>query len=80
MGGSLPAGSLRYLIKRVVNDASATLDTEQEERILTFCLSKGEPNLYPDLRAANSGDKKRFIEYFDVAQEVVDEVSGATPY
>lgn len=78
--GSLPAGGLRYLIKKVTNDASASGDEDLDERIMAYCLSNGDPELYPDLRAANSGRTRGFTEFFEVALIVVDEITGASPY
>jgi len=64
MGGSVPSSMLKYMYKDLTKDASKSLDIELDKRILNYCLSKGDKDLWPDLRAANSGASNRYDIFF----------------
>ena len=50
------------------------------ERYLKYCLIKGYMDIWPDLRASNSGRPQTYKEFFNIVQEVIEEISGSHPY
>ena len=60
MGGSVPTGMLKLMYKELTNDSSACQNSELLQRCLKYCLSKGNPDLWPDLRAALNGSSHKY--------------------
>ena len=64
IGGSVPNSMLQHMYKKLTNDVSKCIDVELDQRILKYCLSKGDKDLWPDLRAVNSGAKTKYDTFF----------------
>ena len=76
MGGSIPSGTLRAMYYDLSRDARKSDNPELDERILKYCLSNGDKDLWPDLRAAINGRPEYYSLFFQVAEEVIDDISG----
>ena len=80
MGASVPKGMLKHMYKVLTKDARIVTNKEHDERILKYCLSKGEADLWPDLRAANNGSKEQYSIFYEEAQKIIDEISTVDSY
>ena len=47
---------------------------------LNQCLSKGDPNLLPDLHAINNGATQKYNTFFSVAKRIFYQINGAEAY
>ena len=63
MGASVPKGMLKHMYKVLTKDARLAVDVEHDERILKYCLSKGDLDLWPNLRSANNGAEERYTVF-----------------
>ena len=68
MGASVPKGMLKHMYKVLTKDARLVADVKHDQRILKYCLSKGDPDLWPDLRSANNGAEERYAVFFMKSQ------------
>ena len=80
MGASVPNSMLQHMYTFFTKDARKSRNQLMDERILKYCLSRGNPDLWPDLRAANSGAKEKYTIFFDEAQKVIEQISGVDAY
>ena len=54
---------LKLMFRDLTKDSSASTNNELMERCLKYCLSKGDMDLWPDLRAANNGRPQKYKEF-----------------
>ena len=78
--GGVPTCLLRRLFKKLSNDSTCKKKKVMEQRVLQYCLAKGDDRLWPDLCAALNGRAEQFTEFYKTAKEVIEEISGASPY
>ena len=79
-GVGIPEEVLRVIYRELTGDASALRDEAIYIRALDYCISKGNPDLWPDLWAAINGADEKFSVFYKYTEQVIEEVSGATPY
>ena len=77
LGGSVPNRMLRILYLELSNDPTKSNYPEFDERIFRYCLSKGDSELWPDLRSAINGNKEMYSVFYSIAQQVIDGITGA---
>jgi hypothetical protein len=80
LGPGATSGILRAICRHLINDSTAPRDKEMEERMLRYVAECGDPDFWPDLRAAVNGGEEQYQTFFRVAEEVVGELTGATAY
>jgi hypothetical protein len=80
LGGGVPSGMLRSLYRYLTKDVAAHPNTEQEQMVLLYVLSKGDPGLWPDLRASLNGVKEKYTLFYQVAEQVIESVTCASAY
>jgi len=80
MGSNTPPGILRMIYNEVSETGRSSKNQEMDKRLLHYALSHGDPSMYPDLHAANNGKKPQYDKIFDIADCVIEDGSGATPY
>jgi hypothetical protein len=80
LGGGIPAGLLQHIAKDISGDSSMSRDKEQTNRVILYCVSQGVDALWPDLRAALCGGQNQFDVFFKFAENVVEDITGATAY
>jgi hypothetical protein len=80
IGGGVPSGMLRSIYRELTKDSTSPRSVKQEEVVLRYVISRGDPSLWPDLRAAMNGAEEQYSIFFSVAQQVIEEVTCATPY
>jgi hypothetical protein len=51
---------------------------ELQERVMLYCLSKGDLALWLDLRATLNGAAVKFDVFYKVAGDAIEEIGGAT--
>jgi hypothetical protein len=80
IGSGVPACLLKHLFKKLTNDCTTEKNKEIEERVLQYCLAQDDDCLWPDLRAAVNGKEEKYTEFYKIAEEIIEEISGASPY
>jgi len=80
MGSNTPPGILRMIYNEVAENGRSSKNQEMDKRLLHYALSHGDPSMYPDLRAAKNGKKPQYDIFFEVADCVIENGSGAAPY
>ena len=78
--GCVPTNVLRVMHRRLTGDATASRDMDAELRVLAYLLNEGKTEFWPDLRAALNGSKQRHTAYFKCAEELLESITGASPY
>ena len=63
-GGSIPERMLKVMFSDIIGDLSIFDKPELEYRTLRYCLSKGNSDLWTDLKAAVNGSKETCIFLF----------------
>jgi hypothetical protein len=80
MGGGIPAGMLKHISQDIFGDSTSIRDKEQTSRLIRYWVSQGDDTLWPDLHAAACGSKDQYNVYFKFAENVVEEITGATAF
>ena len=68
---------LQLIYSDLTNDSIKSDNKDLDKRALKYCTSKGNDDLYPDLRAAMNGSKEMYTKFYSVAEQIIDEISGA---
>jgi len=80
MGSNTPPGILRMIYNEISESGRSSSSQEMDKQLLHYALSHGDPSMYPDLHAAKNGSKTQYDIFFDAANCVIENGSGATPY
>jgi hypothetical protein len=80
IGSGVPACLLKHLFKKLTNDCTTENNKEIEECVLQYCLAQGDDCLWPDLQAAVNGNGEKCVKFYKIAEEIIEEISGASPY
>ena len=77
-GGNVLPSMMRLMFNDLTLNQLAIKDKEMNNRCLRYAISRGNPDLWPDLRSAMNGAEQVFFHFFDTANEVLEGRTGAT--
>jgi hypothetical protein len=78
LGCNVAPGTLRAIVNEATHNQAASRNPELDKRFLQYCMSQGNLNLWPDLRAIANGATTKYDVFYKIAGDAIEDISGAT--